>query len=87
MPPCPWEHRRTMNKQKLLDDLDEATAEHYSEAHAELSDFVGQAMKSGRDPFGDDYFAEMSRIEKELGVPEECWDYLDLDSLLLSNWQ
>ncbi len=76
-----------MTDQKRLDDLDEATAECYSEAHAKLSEFVGNAMKARRDPFGDRYFAEMRRIEKELGVPQDCWDYLDLDSLLLSNWQ
>jgi hypothetical protein len=70
-----------------LSDLDELTAEKYSEAHAELSSFVGKAMKRGVDPFGDRYFAAMKRIQKELGVSEECWEYLDLDSLLLSNWQ
>lgn len=72
---------------KYLSDLDEQTAERYAEAHAALSSFVGDAMHAGKDLFGTDYFAEMTRIERELEVPQECWNYLDLDGLLLSNWQ
>lgn len=71
---------------KTLDDLPPETAEKYSDAIAELHAFVEKAMKSGADPFGSEYLEEMGRIEQRLGVSSDCWDYLDLDDLLMSNW-
>ena len=74
---------------KTLDDLeasDPARAELYRDAIGTLSSFVEDAMKRGADPFGTEYFAEMRRIEAEMGVPKECWEFMDLDNLLMSNW-